>query len=441
MAIAGNLPISDKSLLTSEPLRERRGSLSRWENEGGSVPPVQAAASNCVFGFDASAVRPTVESTVAPQRRTVSRAANGFNMAAEGTSGSQVMRQARVIRTAMANSRTDPTPVLDSARLYPLRFAPIYQYRPWGGRRLKDLLSAPLPGIGPVGEAWLLSDRDDHPSLVEDGPLKGHTIAQVMQHSAEQLLGSLHKRFSRFPLLLKFLDVGKSLSVQVHPSDVHGDLIPEGNTGKSEAWVVLEAGPRARIYAGLKPATTAEILQQAITNGTVEQHLASFAPRSGDGVFIRAGVVHSLRDVVVFEVQQNSDVTFRLYDWDHVDPETRQLRPLQVGQAMECIDWKQLPIRPVLPQVQETTPAFRESLVRCEHFNMTRIIGQVPFIVGAAGMASVLVCLAGEGHLRYAGTTYTINKGELLLLPAVVGPCFCQPHGVVTLLELSLPEA
>jgi mannose-6-phosphate isomerase len=325
--------------------------------------------------------------------------------------------------------------------LYPLRFEPDYQYRPWGGRRLSNLLSAPLPGGEPVGEAWLLSDRDDHPSVVADGPLEGQTIARLLEQSPEQLFGQLAAHFSRFPLLLKFLDVSESLSVQVHPSDAYKDLIPAGNTGKSEAWVVLEGGPEARIYAGLRPFTTAAVLRQAIKAGAVAGQLASFAPKPGDSVFVQAGTVHSLRDVVVFEVQQNSDVTFRLYDWEHVDPKTGQRRPLQVDQAMACIDFEQGAIRPVTPLVQETKPVLREKLVHCDHFGMTRISGQLPFIVGADGMPSVLVCLAGEGHLQYAGTRYSFDKGDVLLLPAVVGARSCQPHGVVSLLELSLPHA
>ena len=112
--------------------------------------------------------------------------------------------------------------------LYPLRFEPIYQYRLWGGRRLANLLSAPLPGDGPIGEAWLLSDRDDHPSVVADGPLKGRTIAQLLAQAPERVLGKLAGRFRRFPLLLKFLDARETLSVQVHPSDRHEGVYPRG---------------------------------------------------------------------------------------------------------------------------------------------------------------------------------------------------------------------
>jgi len=323
--------------------------------------------------------------------------------------------------------------------LYPLRFEPIYEYRLWGGRRLGDLMSAPLPGDGPIGEAWILSDRDEHPSVVADGPLKGKTIRQLLDQSRERLLGNLSEHFSRFPLLLKFLDVTKRLSVQVHPSDAHKELIPDGDTGKDEAWVVLSQGPEARIYAGLKAGGCEQDLRQAIAGGELPGQLTSFVPQTGDGVFIPAGTVHSLNDVVVFEVQENSDVTFRLYDWDHIDPTTGQLRPLQVNQALACIDFKQSGIRPVTPLKEKTQPVLRENLIHCDHFGVTRITGAVPFAIGKVGTPRVLVGLAGNAQLEHAGIDYPIGKGDLLLLPAEVGACSCRPHGVTSVLEISLP--
>src|ERR1700678_782198 len=138
--------------------------------------------------------------------------------------------------------------------LYPLRFEPIYQYRLWGGRRLADLLTTPLPS-GPVGEAWILSDRDDHASQVADGSLKGKTISQLLKKFPEQIMGRLAHRFGRFPLLLKFLDVHEMLSVQVHPTKANMNLLPAGETPKTEAWAVLEAGTKSSIYARLEPET------------------------------------------------------------------------------------------------------------------------------------------------------------------------------------------
>jgi len=179
--------------------------------------------------------------------------------------------------------------MMDKTHLYPLRFEPIYQYRLWGGRRLASLLSAPLPGDGPIGEAWVLSDRTDHQSLVANGPLKGQTLGQVMERFRDQLMGKLSSRFSRFPLLLKFLDAHEMLSVQVHPSDDSLDLIPAGDTAKTEAWVVIEAEKGSQIYAGLRSGTTACSLRESLNDGTIADQLVCITPKPGDAVFIPAG--------------------------------------------------------------------------------------------------------------------------------------------------------
>jgi mannose-6-phosphate isomerase len=328
-----------------------------------------------------------------------------------------------------------PTP------LYPLRFEPLYQYRLWGGRRLAGLLTAPMPGDGPIGEAWVLSDRDDHQSRVADGPLKGWTIAQLLAQFPEPVMGKLAGRFRRFPLLLKFLDAREMLSVQVHPADTRTDLLPAGETGKTEAWVVLEAGPKSRVYAGLKPGTTEAGLRQALANGGAADRLAYFIPKPGDAVFLPAGTVHSLGgDIVVFEVQQNSDVTFRLYDWDHVDAKTGQPRALQVDQALACIDFAEGPVGPVASVVEATTPVGREDLFHCEHFWLWRLRGESRFAVGAAGVPRVLICIEGTGQIEHGGAAYAVGKGNVWLLPAVTGSCDFLPRSAVTLLEIALPE-
>jgi mannose-6-phosphate isomerase len=324
--------------------------------------------------------------------------------------------------------------------LYPLRFEPIYQYRLWGGQRLRKLLSTPLPDEEPIGEAWLLSDRDDHPSVVAEGPLRGKSLRRLLEEFPVQMLGRLCGHFARFPLLLKFLDVSGKLSVQVHPSDADRELIPAGDTGKTEAWVVLEAGPKARIFAGLKTFMRAAALRQAIAEGKVEERLASFTPNPGDTVLIPAGTVHSLSDVLVFEIQQNSDVTFRLYDWGHLDPRTGQRRGLQVAQAMACIDFRQGAIGPITALVERVEPVLREKLVQCDQFGVTRVRGESPFSIGAQGMPRVLACLDGNGQLESAGRNYAFGKGDVLLLPAIIGACSCRPHGPVSLLDISLPQ-
>jgi mannose-6-phosphate isomerase len=323
--------------------------------------------------------------------------------------------------------------------LYPLSFEPIFQYRLWGGRKLGDWMNKPLPD-GPIGEAWILSDRDDHASKVTDGRLKGATLADLMAKSKDALLGALAARFDRFPLLLKFLDVREMLSVQVHPPDDRTDLIPKGDTGKTEAWVVLEADPKGRIYAGLKPETSADDLRN-LTAATADDHLSSFEPKAGQGVLIQAGTVHSLGDgVMVFEVQENSDVTFRLYDWDHIDPTTGKKRDLQGDQALACVDFDQGTIAPVTPAVETTAPVRREQYFDNPHFQLWSIHSQAPFDVGAVDQPRVLVCVEGGGHVEYASADYAIGRGGVILLPAAVGACRFRPAATTTLLEIAVPE-
>jgi mannose-6-phosphate isomerase len=329
---------------------------------------------------------------------------------------------------------------LNAAPLYPLRFEPLYQYRLWGGRRLAEVLSVTLPGEDPIGEAWILSDRDEHSSVVADGPLKGMSLGHLVSQCPDRLFGNACQGFKRFPLLLKFLDAHAALSVQVHPSDRHSEYLPAGDSGKTEAWVVLAAGQDSRIYAGLKPGTTPALLRESLANDSATDDLAAFDPFPGDAVFIPAGTVHSLRDVMVFEVQENSNVTFRLYDWNRLDPKTHRARSLQVEQAMACIDFRQGAIAPVLPVVEQCVPALRERLFDCEHFRLWRVTGKSPFAVGLAGAARVLVCIAGRGHVTHNGADFPFGTGDVLLLAAEVGACLCYPSGDVEVLEVSLPH-
>ncbi len=323
--------------------------------------------------------------------------------------------------------------------LYPLRFEPIFQYRLWGGRHLAEWVGT-LPGDGPIGEAWLLSDRTDHPSRVANGPLEGSTIAELIARAPAAVLGNLASRFQRFPLLLKFLDVQRMLSVQVHPRDDQTALLPPGDTGKTEAWVVLAAAPGARVYAGLKPGTKAADLR-ALTARTADSHLASFAPHRGQSVLIEAGTVHSVGDgLVVFEVQENSDATFRLYDWDHMDATTGKMRPLQVELALACVDFARGPVSPTVSSIKSTQPALREYLLGCAHFDVWRLSGTAPFVVGAAHTPRVLVCVEGGGHVEHDGADVAVEKGAVVLLPAALGACRFRPGGDVVLLELGVPE-
>jgi mannose-6-phosphate isomerase len=323
--------------------------------------------------------------------------------------------------------------------LGPLKFEPIFQYRLWGGRALGEWMHTALPGGDPIGEAWVLSDRAEQASRVCDGAMRGRTLPDLMRDDKAAILGRWADRFDRFPLLLKFLDVEKMLSVQVHPRDDQTDLIPAGDTGKTEAWVVLAARSGSRIYAGLQPKTKVRDLRVLDTHSAADC-LASFAPQVGQGVLIEAGTVHALGDgVVVFEVQENSDVTFRLYDWDHVDARTGKPRALQVEQALACIDLDRGPILPVTPLRMADQSVRRERLFDNAHFRLERASGDRPFVVGAPDEPRVLVCVDGQGRIDGEGSV-SMEQGAVALLPASVGARLFRPDGAATLLEIAIGE-
>jgi mannose-6-phosphate isomerase len=319
----------------------------------------------------------------------------------------------------------------------PLRLEPIFQYRLWGGRRLERWSRAPLPGDGPIGEAWILSDRDDHASKVAEGPHAGKTLRELFAAEPEAMLGAQKDQFQKYPLLLKFLDATEMLSVQVHPSDDHKDLLPPGERGKTESWLVLDAEPSSSIYAGLQPNVTAEAMRAHSADGTVEQDLASFNPQPGDGLFIEAGTVHALGGgVVVFETQQNSDVTFRLFDWNRVDEKTGQSRELHIEQAIQSTNFDAVAVKPSVPKALTDT---REEMFSCEFFKVDRLKGDQPFPVGAPGLMRVLVALEGEGTFGFDGTDYDVKPGDVYVLPASVGEVTFAPAGAVTLAEVAVP--
>ncbi len=268
--------------------------------------------------------------------------------------------------------------------------------------------------------------------------LKGMTLQQMMQRWPSELLGKHSSRFNRFPLLLKFLDAQQVLSVQVHPSDDKTEYIPAGENGKTEAWVVLEAGPKSQIYAGLKPGSTPQSLQHAIDNHTVSEQLASFKAKVGDAVFIQAGTVHSLCDLVVFEIQQNSDVTFRLDDWNRIDAKTGKPRPLQIKEAMACVDYSLVAVPAITPVVDNASSVHRGRLFDCEHFVVDRVRADAAFTVDLRQSPIILVILDGTGQVEHSGAEYPLSRGDCLLLPATLDTCQLRPHGTVTLLEISI---
>jgi mannose-6-phosphate isomerase len=316
--------------------------------------------------------------------------------------------------------------------LYPLSFEPILLHRIWGGDRLGAFLNCAVPPGGPFGEAWVLSDRDDHPSRVANGPLAGMTLPELMEMDSRRIVG----KPGRFPLLLKFIDAKDVLSVQVHPDDRHSDLLPPGERGKNEAWYVVRAEPESKIYAGLKSGCDAAQLKRALAEKRVAELLASFLAQPGDCVYLQTGTVHAIGGgLLLFEVQQNSDVTFRLYDWDRLDAKTGQPRQLHVEQSLACTDFScgPTPRCPPIPQGDG-----REQLVACKHFRMWRLQTERGCQLGSAGECRIVVGIAGTAQLASHSKNYSVEPGRVYLLPAELGAVTCQPAGPITLLEVAV---
>ncbi len=325
--------------------------------------------------------------------------------------------------------------------LYPLRFEPIFKSMLWGGRRLPDFLRRPHSSDDPIGEAWVLSDVDGHPSRVADGPLAGATLRELLQTDAGRILGSATAVNGRFPLLCKFIDARHELSVQVHPNDEQAVRKCPGANGKTEAWIVLDAHPeRSRIYAGFRQGVTAGDFRAALQSRTTPETLHSFTPSPGDCVFLEAGTVHAIgADILLFEVQQTCDITYRLYDWDRVDAKTGRPRDLHIDDGLECADFARGPCHPVKPEVVHNNGVRREGMVKSPYFSLERHFGPVPFPVGSEGQCRIVVCVGGSGDLESKGKHHAIATGDVMLLPAEVGEAVCRPKGEVTLLECGLP--
>ncbi|HBI47102.1 MAG TPA: mannose-6-phosphate isomerase [Planctomycetales bacterium] len=329
--------------------------------------------------------------------------------------------------------------------LNPIRFEPYLRPMVWGGRRLEEVLGKRLPTAEPYGESWEISDHASHPSKAVGGALAGRTLHDLMQREPAALLGASPPR-SMFPWLVKFLDAQDWLSVQVHPDDESAPRLCPGEGGKTEAWFVLDAAPTAKVYAGLLPGVDEKRLRAALSAGTVADCLHSFRPRPGDCLFLPAGTVHAVGGgVLMAEVQQTSDATFRLFDWNRRDDQG-QSRTLHIEQAMECINWKAGPVQPVhaegYPQGSDAAPSpkpVRQPLVACRYFTLDYIRQREAFGCGG-GKMQVLVVAHGRGTLSGQAGSCELRPGDTVLLPAGVAPQECWPEGdSLGVLRASLP--
>jgi mannose-6-phosphate isomerase len=322
----------------------------------------------------------------------------------------------------------------------PLQLHPYLRPMVWGGRRLGEALGKPLPTAAAYGESWEVSDHASHRSVVAAGPREGQTLRDLLERESAALLGAV-RGLSTFPWLVKFLDACDWLSVQVHPDERAVRELWPGEGSKTEAWFVLDAAPGSRVWAGLRPGVGAKELRAALAAGRVAECLHTFEPRPGDCLFLPAGTVHAVGGgVLMAEVQQTSDATFRLYDWDRVDAHGKR-RELHVEQALACIDWRAGPVHPVRAEGYGASAApARQRLVSCRYFTLDYLRQAEPFTLGGAGRVQVLIALHGRGALQTGEGRLPLAAGRTLVLPAALPALTCAPDGPLGLLLATLPD-
>ncbi len=301
--------------------------------------------------------------------------------------------------------------------LYPLRFRPIFRQYIWGGRRLETLLGKRLGEGEHYAESWEVVDHGADQSVVSAGPLAGRSLHELVERWGMELLGRAGERRDRFPLLLKFLDAQRDLSVQVHPDDTQAARLDPPDYGKTEAWYVIHADPGSRIYAGLKAGVDRSTFERAIADGRVVECLHVVEPKPGDCLFVPARTVHALgAGVLVAELQQSSDTTYRIYDWDRLGADGRP-RELHIAQALEVIDFERGPIEPV------TMPADAgdQVLVRCSAFTWRcRRLGRRSASFQWPSSTSFHLLTVIDGSVRVSGdpTGEPLGRGQTMLIPA-----------------------
>jgi mannose-6-phosphate isomerase len=301
--------------------------------------------------------------------------------------------------------------------LYPLTFHPRLKQRVWGGRNLERLYRKPLPSNGPVGESWEIADRPGDISVVANGPLAGHDLHELMESRGIGLLGRAKPAAGRFPLLLKILDAEQTLSLQVHPSPAAAGRL--GGEPKAELWYVASAAAGAELYAGLRHGVTHASFEAALAGRKVADCFHRIRVGTGDAMFLPSGRVHALgAGLVIFEIQQNSDTTYRVHDWDRPGLDGRP-RELHLAQSLVSIDFADFEPGLVASAWVDCGDHRRRELASNPLFEVAierRPAGSRWTVAG--GEMLILAVLRGMLRLEGGGVAAEAPEGGFVLVPA-----------------------
>jgi mannose-6-phosphate isomerase len=285
-------------------------------------------------------------------------------------------------------------------------------------------------------ESWEVVDRGGDQSVVTYGPQAGRSLHELLLADGRGLLGR-HAGQARFPLLIKFLDAQQRLSLQVHPDDARAALLDPPDLGKTEAWVILAAEPGSYLYAGLRRAVDHQLLEREVARHTCELCVGRVEPSVGDCFFLPAGVLHALGPgLLVAEIQQASDTTYRLFDWGRPGPDGRP-RPLHIEDALEAIDYSYGPVSAQQPELTDRPHV--ERLVACDKFVLDRWKLSTPQPAGGDERCHILMVLTGEAELDGDPGPEPLRAGSVVLLPAALGAVTVRPRQPAVLLDAYLP--
>ncbi|MBT5019107.1 class I mannose-6-phosphate isomerase [Planctomicrobium sp.] len=303
-----------------------------------------------------------------------------------------------------------------------LRFEPIFKQALWGGSRLKTELSKATGDVQTVAESWEVADLQNDQSIVVEGPHAGTSVRELLRTHKNELLGK-HADRDCFPLLVKFLDANRDLSVQVHPGVEMARRVPDVTTGKAEFWVVLEAEPGSKISVGLKENVDRQAMIDAIADGTVPELLHTYEVSAGDCIFLEPGTVHSLgAGILVAEIQEPNNTTYRLDDWGRLGPDGNP-RELHTELALEAINFDLGPIHPLdLPTAKA---GYSRLLLENQFFAVQEHRGEASLEIPHDQRAHVLTMISGSAELNSNSCNH-IQKGETIVIPAQHEPLTLQ---------------
>jgi mannose-6-phosphate isomerase len=308
----------------------------------------------------------------------------------------------------------------------PLTFSPLYMQRVWGGRSLETVYHRILPDDAPYGESWEISDRENEQSIVVDGPYAGKTLHELWTSERETIFGEGLPLSERFPLLIKVLDARDDLSIQVHPPAALAASL--GGDPKTEMWFIADADPGAKLYAGLKKGVTRESFEAALADGSVADFVHAIVPTKGESIFIPSGRLHAIgAGFLIHEIQQNSDTTYRVFDWNRVGLDGKP-RELHVEQSMKSIDFNDF--EPGMDRARSIV------IAECEFFKVEKLTLAPGDPVGNQAGDRFSIFSVAEGSVTTRGRR-EFRKGDFFLLP--LGGTQLTSTGHTTLLRTTIP--